>query len=199
MYTQVKSSSGISLVPIETRFISERKLFIFGKISDSLAFEFYKQVSLLNTESSERIDVYINSPGGDVNAGFLIYDVMRSSRAPIRTFCLGHAYSMAAVIFSSANSGRYMMEHSLLMLHEPLIGNSNLQGNCSSIKSISETLVNVKRKINKVIAKNTGKTLKTVEKEIGPENHFFDFEAAYKFGLCDGLYDKTMFNDMGVL
>ena len=98
--------------------------------------EFIKKIMLLNIESTtEPIDVLINSPGGEINAGLLMYDVIQASKAPIRTYCIGTAYSMGAVLFACGIHGRYMLPHSELMLHEPLLGN-RVGGNASSIRSI---------------------------------------------------------------
>lgn len=138
MNVQVKSSNGISLIPVETRLLADRKIFIEGEINEETACEFMKKVMYLNSENREKnIDLLINSPGGEINAGMLMYDVIQSSNAPIRTFCIGKAYSMGAVLFACGNHGRYMLPHSELMIHEPLIG-SRIGGSASSIKSISD-------------------------------------------------------------
>ena len=97
MDIQVKSSNGITLVPIESRLMAERKIFIEGEINAESACEFIKKVILLNSEALDSpIDVLINSTGGEINSGMLMYDVIQSSSAPIRTFCIGKAYSMTS-------------------------------------------------------------------------------------------------------
>lgn len=89
MNVQVKSSNGISLIPVETRLLADRKIFIEGEINEETACEFMKKVMYLNSENCEKnIDLLINSPGGEINAGMLMYDVIQSSKAPIRTFCI---------------------------------------------------------------------------------------------------------------
>lgn len=193
MYVQVKSSNGITLVPAGTRLMAARKLFIEREISPETACEFVKKVLLLNKEDAKKpIDVLINSPGGEINSGMLMYDVIQASKAPIRMFCIGRAYSMSAVLFACGNHGRYMLPHSELMLHEPLLGNC-VGGNSSSIKSISDSLVETRRKLNQLLAKHTGKTEEEVERETGFD-HYFSPEESVEFGLCDEIvgFDKIM-------
>lgn len=164
MNVQVKSSNGITLVPVDSKLMSNRKIFIEGEIDAEKACEFVKEVMLLNAEDSQRpIDVLINSPGGEINSGMLIYDVIQASKAPIRMFCIGRAYSMGAVLFACGNHGRYMLPHGELMIHEPLLGN-RVGGNSSSIKSISDSLLETKRKMNQILAKHTGKAKRKLKK-----------------------------------
>lgn len=184
MVAEVKSSNGISLVPIETRLMARRKLFIEGQINQETACTFIRQLLLLAGENSTKnIDILINSPGGELNAGLLMYDAIRSCPAPVRMFCVGRAYSMAAVLFASGSHGRYMLPHSELMLHEPLILNQ-VSGSCSSIKAISDTLQNSKKKLDQILAYHTGKSVEEIEKETNYD-HYFNPEESMEFGLCD--------------
>lgn len=186
MNVQVKSCNGITMVPIEARLLSERKIFLEGAIDQNLACEFVKQMMLLTAEDeSKPIDVLINSPGGEINAGLLIYDVIQSCKVPIRMFCIGRAYSMAAVLFASGQNGRYMLENSELMLHEPLISD-HIGGSTSSIKTVSDSLIKVKQKLNKILSKHTGKTEKIIAKET-QYDHYFNPQESIKFGLCDEI------------
>ncbi|MBQ9697480.1 MAG: ATP-dependent Clp protease proteolytic subunit [Acidaminococcaceae bacterium] len=194
MHIQIKSSNGITLMPLETRLLASRKIFIEGEINAETACEFVKQVLLLNQEDPKKpIDVLINSMGGEINSGMLVYDVIQSSKAPVRMFCVGKAYSMAALLFASGAKGqRYMLPHSELMLHEPLLGN-RIGGNSSSIKSISDSLQETKRKMNQILAKHTGQSEKAVERATGFD-HYFSPEESIAFGLCDEIigFDKVM-------
>ena len=108
MNVQIKTSSGISLVPMDTRLMGERKIFIEENINNESALQIVKQLMYLNLESeTEPIDLMINSMGGEINSGLLIYDAIASSKAPVRTYCIGRAYSMAAILFASGKHGRY--------------------------------------------------------------------------------------------
>ena len=193
MYYQVRTSGGINLVPLTTRLLANRKVFIEGEIEREKANEFIKQIMLLNIESTtEPIDVLINSPGGDINAGLLMYDVIQASKAPIRTYCIGTAYSMGAVLFACGIHGRYMLPHSELMLHEPLLGN-RVGGNASSIRSISESLMETRKKINGILAKHTGKTEEEIEKATSFD-HYYTAEESVEFSLADKIisFDKIV-------
>lgn len=193
MNVQVKSSNGITLVPVDSKLMANRKIFIEGEIDAEKACEFVKEVMLLNGEDSQSpIDVLINSPGGEINSGMLMYDVIQASKASIRMFCIGRAYSMGAVLFACGNHGRYMLPHGELMIHEPLLGN-RVGGNSSSIKSISDSLLETKRKMNQILAKHTGKSEEEVEKATGFD-HYFSPEESVEFGLCDQIvgFDKIM-------
>ena len=188
MNVLVKSSSGITQVSADSKLLSQRKVFIEGEISSESACEFIKKILILNEEDTDKpIDVLINSPGGEINSGMAIYDVIQASKAPIRMFCIGRAYSMGAVLFSSGNPGRYMLPHSELMLHEPLIGN-RVSGNSSSIQSISESLLETKRRMNQILARHTGKSEEEVEKATSYD-HYYSPEESREFGLCDEIVD----------
>lgn len=187
MNVQVKSSNGITLVPLESRLMADRSVFIEKEITEETAITFAKQVMLLCQEDNRKpIRVFINSPGGEINSGLMIYDIIQSCSTPIELYCLGKAYSMAAVLFASGNHGRYMLPHAELMLHEPLLGN-RISGNSSSLKSISDTLLETKRKLNQILAQHTGKTEAEME-EATRYDHYFSAEESIDFGLCDNIY-----------
>lgn len=191
MNVLIKSSNGITQVSADSKLLSQRKVFIEGEITPEAACEFIKKIMVLNEEdSSKPIDVLINSPGGEINSGMVMYDVIQASKAPIRMFCIGRAYSMGAVLFACGNHGRYMLPHSELMLHEPLLGN-RVGGNSSSIKSISESLLETKRKMNQILSKHTGKSEEEVEKATSYD-HYYSPEESKDFGLCDQIVDFSV-------
>lgn len=193
MNVQVKSSSGITLVPMDTRLLADRKVFVEGEINQEKACLFIKQILLLCKEdSSKPIDVLINSPGGEISSGLLMYDCIQSCKTSIRMYCMGTAYSMGALLFASGNHGRYMFPHSELMLHEPLLG-SRVGGNASSIRSISDSLMDTRNKMNQILAKHTGRSVKEIE-EATCFDHYFSPEESMDFGLADEIvnFDKLM-------
>lgn len=184
----VKSSNGITQVSADSKLLSQRKVFVEGEINAETACEFVKKIMLLNAEDSNKpIDVLINSSGGCINSGMLMYDVIQASKAPIRTYCIGRAYSMGATLLACGNHGRYILPHGEVMIHEPLLGN-RVGGNSSSIKSISESLLETKRKMNQILAKHTGQSEQAVE-EATSFDHYFDPEESLKFGLVDEIVD----------
>ena len=185
MNVQVKSSNGIFLVPMETRLLGDRKIFIEGEITQEKACEFVKKMLVLCKEDrNSPIDILISSEGGEILAGMLMYDCIQSCRTPLRMFCLGTAYSMGALLFASGNQ-RFMLPHSELMLHEPLIG-SRIGGSASSIRSVSESLTETKNKINRILAKHTGRTQEEIE-EATRFDHYFSPEESISFGLADEI------------
>ena len=179
-----RTSGGFHQIPLETLNYDRRVLSIQGGITQDSAFEFALSVAyLISVSDTEPITVYINSRGGEVDAGLLMYDVIQTSPAPIRLVTLGEAYSMAALIFSSGLHGRYLLPNSKLMLHEPLI-DCPIGGNTSSIKTISDDMLATRDKINSLLSKHTGKQLKVIE-EATSYDHFFTAEESVAFGLAD--------------
>lgn len=186
MNIQVKTSGGITLVPLESKLLAQRKVFIEGEINQASACEFIKKIMLLTSEdNSTPIEVLINSPGGGITAGMLMYDVIQNSKCPIRMYCIGSAYSMGVVLFASGRHGRYILPNSELMLHEPLLSNQ-VGGNASSIRSISESLLETRKKMNGILAKHTGRTEEEIEKATSYD-HYFSSEESLEFGLCDKI------------
>lgn len=184
MYVEVKSSNGVTLVPMETVHLSKRRIFIQGTITMETACAFADQVMLLNDRSTaEAIDVIITSVGGEVQAGLMMYDVVQTSAAPIRMFCRGMAYSMAAVLFASGNHGRYILPNSKLMLHEPLLGNA-VRGNVSSIRALSEELTDIRNQLNHLLSKHTGRSMEQIETACAYD-HYFTPQECVDFGLAD--------------
>ena len=193
MNVQVKSSNGTNVIPLETKLLAQRKIFVEGEIDREKACSFVKQILFLcNEDRKKPIDVLINSPGGEITAGLLMYDCIQSCYTPIRMYCIGISYSMGALLFASGNHGRYMFPHSELMLHEPLLG-SRVGGNASSIRSISESLMDTKNKMNEILAKHTGQSIKEIEEATGFD-HYYSPEESVEFGLADGIvsFDKLM-------
>ena len=146
MNTIVKSSHGISLAPIESRLLSDRKIFIEGEITTTSACEFVKTIMLLVKEDTDKpIDIYINSPGGEVNAGLLIYDTLKGVTTEINLHCIGMAASMAAIILAGGRTGhRFIFPHSRTMIHEPLIA-GGVGGSATSIQRTAESILETKR------------------------------------------------------
>ena len=180
-----KSSHGITQVSIDAKLLTERIIFIEGEINPEMAASVAKQVMLLAKEDNEKpIKVMISSPGGEITSGMFIYDVITSCGVPVYTYCMGYAYSMAAVLFA-AGTKRYMTENGVLMLHEPLLGN-RVSGNASTIQSISQSLLDSKAKLCRVLSKATGKTEEEIS-EATSYDHYFSAKEAVDFSLADEI------------
>lgn len=189
----LKSCHGFDLVPIESQLLMKRTIFIEGEIKSETACEFLREIMLLVSEDSERpINVLINSLGGEISAGLLIYDVIQTCSTPIKMFCVGKAYSMAAILVACGNHGRYIFPNSELMLHEPIV-EKQIGGNNSSIQSVAKSMMKIKNRINSILAKHTKKNENEIE-EVTVFNHIFNSEESVKFGLVDEIVglDKIM-------
>ena len=144
------------------------------------------QLKFLAEESEEEINLYINSGGGEVTAGLLIYDVLQQLKVPVNMYCTGIAASMAAVIFAGGQKGRrYILPHSKTMIHEPLIS-GGVGGSASSIKNISDSILETRKLLNGILVKHTGKSLKEVNKATAFDN-YMNAEESIAFGLCDAV------------
>lgn len=185
---QIKSSNGICVAPVDTGIFKHRKLMIEGEINADSAMQFIKALMLLIFENSiEPIDVLINSPGGEINAGLAMYDAMRTCGVKIRTICIGRGFSMGAVLFAAGTGGRYMLPNSELMIHEPLISN-RIGGSSTSVKSISDSLLETKKKMDRLLSECTGRSEEEIE-EATSYDHYFTAEESIDFGLADGIIE----------
>lgn len=185
-----RGCNSITLMNTETKLGEDRFINIKGPIDSEMADAFTEQMLILNRESAtEPITVLINSTGGSVSQGLLMYDVIQGSIAPVRLVCKGEAYSMAAILLASGNPkyGRYILPNSKVMIHEPLI-QGGVGGKTSSIKSISDSLIETRKKLNGILAKHTGHTLEEID-EATAYDHYFTAEEAVEFGLCDKVVD----------
>jgi ATP-dependent Clp protease protease subunit len=183
MNVLVRTSGGINQVPMESKQLSKRIITIRGDITENTANEFFDKMLELNMESEEEpITVLINTLGGEINSGLMAYDAIVGSKAPVRMICRGKACSMGAVLFACANE-RLMLPNSELMLHQPLL-DRKISGNASSIKSISDSLLETKKKMNELLASHTGRTIEEIDQATSYD-HYFSPDEAIEFGLCD--------------
>ena len=187
---EVESAHGVREVSLDTRHLMNRRIFIHGEINDESANDFLSQMLYLEQESSEPITIYINSPGGSVNAGLVIYDCIHSSDLEINIICAGMAASMAAIILAGGQKGhRYILPHSKVMIHEPLIS-QGVGGSATSIKNISDSIIETRELVNNILSKHTGKELEEINKATSFDN-YMNAEEAIKFGLCDKMTEKV--------
>ena len=183
---EVESASGTREISLATRHFMNRRIFISGEITENTANSFISQLMYLEQESSEPVTIYINSPGGQVNAGMVIYDAVQGSRIPINMLCTGMAASMAAVILAGGQKGRrYILPHSKIMIHEPLI-QGGLGGSATSIKKTADSIIETKAITNGILAKHTGKTVEEIDEATAFDN-FMNAKQAVEFGICDEI------------
>ena len=173
---------------IYSKLLEERIIFITGEINDALANTVVAQLLYLEAKDSTKdIDVYINSPGGSVTAGLAIYDTMNFIKCGVSTICIGMAASMAAVLLSSGEKGkRFALPSSEIMIHQPLGG---AQGQASDIKIQAEHILSIKKRLNEILAKNTGKPVERIEIDTDRDN-YLTAEDALSYGLIDKIFVK---------
>lgn len=173
---------------IYSKLLEERIIFITGEINDALANTVVAQLLYLEAKDSTKdIDVYINSPGGSVTAGLAIYDTMNFIKCGVSTICIGMAASMAAFLLSSGEKGkRFALPSSEIMIHQPLGG---AQGQASDIKIQAEHILSIKKRLNEILAKNTGKPVERIEIDTDRDN-YLTAEDARSYGLIDKIFVK---------
>ena len=181
-----KEINGERSYDIFSRLLKNRIVLLTGEIDDVLSNTIVAELLYLDSLNHEDISLYINSPGGSVTAGMAIYDTMNFIKSSVCTICLGIAASMAAFLLASGQKGkRYILPNSEVMIHQPLGG---AQGQASEIKIAAEHILKTKHKLNHLLAKNTGKSLKQIEKDTERDN-FMEAKEAVQYGIVDQILD----------
>lgn len=167
---------------IYSRLLKDRIVFLSGEINDEVANLIVSELLYLNSLNNEDIYLYINSPGGSVTAGMAIYDTMNFIKCDVSTICVGMCASMAAFLLSSGAKGkRVCLKNGEVMIHQPLGG---VQGQATEIKIHAERIIKLKEKLNKILASNTGKDIKKIERDT-ERDYYLDSEEALEYGLVD--------------
>lgn len=182
-YVVEKTGRGERSYDIYSRLLKDRIVMLSGEVNDQVASTIVAQFLFLEAEDPEKdIFFYINSPGGVVTAGMAIFDTMNYIRPNVATICIGQAASMGAFLLSSGEKGkRYALPHARIMIHQPLGG---AQGQASDIAIQAEEILRMKKELNAILAKNTGQTIKTLEKDTDRDN-FLSAKEALNYGLID--------------
>ena len=173
---------------IYSRLLKERIVFIGTPVNDTVASLTIAQLLFLEAESGDKdISIYINSPGGSVTAGLGILDTMNYIKPDVATICMGQASSMGAVLLSGGKKGkRSALPNSRLMVHQPWAG---MQGTASDIQIHAQELLAMKERLNKILAVQTGKTIKNITDDTD-RDFFMTAEEAKKYGLIDRVLNK---------
>ena len=179
-----ESSYGYHLIPIQDEMLSHREVELVGEVDADSANALIRQLRYLQREDPGAwVTLYINSPGGSVDSGMALYDVMQAVSCPIRTVCVGLAASMAALLFMSG-AERGMLPHSRLMIHDPLIVQTG--GSALKLKAVSDDLMETRQIIARVIAEHSGKSMDEVLAKTASDS-YFRAEEAIEFGLADQI------------
>ena len=173
---------------IYSRLLKERVIFLSGPVEDYMSNLIVAQLLFLESENPEKdISIYINSPGGSISAGLAIYDTMQFISPSISTLCIGQAASMGAILLAGGEKGkRFALPNSRIMIHQPLGG---FQGQASDFEIHAKEMLLVKQKVNEILSKHTGKTLKKVEQDTDRDN-FLNATEAVTYGIIDEILEK---------
>ena len=196
------SAQGLNLVPmvveqtargeraydIYSRLLKERLIFVVGTVEDQMANLIVAQLLYLESENPDKdIQLYINSPGGTVSSGLSIYDTMQFVNCDVSTICIGQAASMGALLLGGGAHGkRYALPHSRIMVHQPSAGFS---GQATDIEIHAKEVLELKRRLNEIMARHTGQTLQQVEQDLERDN-FMSSAEAVKYGLIDTVLEQ---------
>ena len=179
-----KTNNSERAYDIYSRLLKDRVIVLTGEIDDSSANIVVAQLLYLDSINHDDISLYINSPGGSITSGMAIYDTMNFIKSEVSTICIGMAASMGAFLLSSGKKGkRYCLPNSEVMIHQPLGGAS---GQATEIKIAAEHILKIKDKLNKILASNTNKDIKTIELDTERDN-YLSAQEALEYGLIDQI------------
>jgi ATP-dependent Clp protease protease subunit len=178
-----QTARGERAYDIYSRLLKERVVFVVGPVEDHMANLVIAQLLFLESENPNKdIHLYINSPGGAVTSGLAIYDTMQFINCEVSTICVGQAASMGALLLAGGAKGkRAALPHSRVMVHQPSAG---FQGQATDISIHAAEVLALKQRLNEIMAKHTGQTVETIERDLERDN-FMSAEAAVKYGLID--------------
>ena len=183
----LKNKDGIKNSDIFSMLLSERIIFLTGEINDQLASLIISQILYLQAiNRQERINIYINSPGGEVNAGLAIYDVIKTCPCPVSTIGIGLCASMGALLLSSGTKGlRFAYENCEIMIHQPLGGTN---GQVSDLEIMTKRFSILKDNLNQILSKNTSQPIEKVARDCD-RNFFLSAKDAMEYHLIDDIFN----------
>jgi len=183
-----QSGRGERAYDIYSRLLKERIIFLGGGIDDQVANLVIAQLLFLEAEDPDKdIHLYINSPGGVVTSGMAIFDTMRYIKAPVSTICVGQAASMGAVLLAAGEKGkRYSLDHSRIMIHQPLGG---FQGQATDISIHAREILRMKDELNAILADMTGQPFEKIAADTD-RDFFMSAGEAKEYGLVDAIFTK---------
>lgn len=189
-----QTARGERAYDIYSRLLKERVVFVIGPVEDYMANLVVAQLLYLESENPDKdIHLYINSPGGVVTAGLSVYDTMQFINCAVSTICVGQAASMGALLLAGGTKGkRFALPHSRIMVHQPSAG---FQGQATDIDIHAREVLELKRRLNLIMAKHTGQPIEKIDKDLDRDN-FLSSEAAVEYGLIDTVLQHRA--EMGI-
>ncbi len=190
-YVIEQTSRGERSYDIFSRLLSDRIIFLGEEVSDVSASLIIAQMLFLEAQDPEKeIQLYINSPGGSVSAGFAIYDTMQYIKCDVSTICIGLAASFGAFLLAGGAKGkRIALPNAEIMIHQPAIHGNGIQGQATDIKITSDHIQKSKKRLNAILADNTGKSVEEIALATERDN-YMSAEEAMNFGLIDKIIDS---------
>lgn len=184
-YVIESTSKGERSYDIYSRLLKERIIFLGEEVTDVSASLVVAQLLFLEAEDPNKdINLYINSPGGSVTAGMAIYDTMNYIKCDVSTVCMGMAASMGAFLLAGGKKGkRFALPNAEVMIHQPSGG---AQGQATEIRIVAENILKIKKRLNEILAANTGQSYETIERDTERDN-YMSAEEAVAYGLIDGI------------
>ncbi len=182
-----KSLDGERVLDLYSRLLNDRIIFICGEIDDNLANIVISELLYLDSLNNDDISLYINSPGGSVTSGLAIYDTMNFIKSDVSTIGLGTCASMGSFLLSSGTNGkRFALANTEIMIHEVLGGS---KGQATEIKIQADHILYLREKLNKILAKNTGKSLKKINNDTS-RDYYLSASSAIEYGLIDKIIEN---------
>ena len=183
-----QTSRGERAYDIYSRLLKERIIFMVGPVDDYSSNLIVAQLLFLESENPTKdISLYINSPGGSVTAGMSIYDTMQFVKPDISTLCIGQAASMGAILLCGGKKDkRYALPNSRVMIHQPL---GSFQGQATDFDIQAKEILSIRARLNEILSKNTGQTIKKIETDTERDN-FMTSDEAVEYGLIDKIFDS---------
>lgn len=190
-YVIEQTSRGERSYDIFSRLLSDRIVFLGEEVTDVSASLIIAQMLFLEAQDPEKdIQLYINSPGGSVSAGFAIYDTMQYIKCDVSTICIGLVASFGAFLLAGGTKGKQIaLPNAEIMIHQPIIHGNGIQGQATEIKITSDHIQKSKEHLNTILAENTGKSIEEITAATDRDN-YMSAEEAVAFGLIDKIIDK---------
>lgn len=190
-YVVEQTSRGERSYDIFSRLLSDRIIFLGEEVSDTSASLIVAQMLFLEAQDPEKdIQLYINSPGGSVTAGFAIYDTMQYIKCDVSTICIGLAASFGAFLLAGGAKGkRIALANAEIMIHQPAIHGNGVKGQATDIKIMSDHMQKSKDRLNRILAENTGKSVEQIREDTERDN-YMSAKEALEYGLIDQVIEK---------
>lgn len=187
-YVIEQTSRGERSYDIFSRLLSDRIIFLSEEVSDTSASLITAQMLFLEAQDPEKdVQLYINSPGGSITAGFAIYDTMQYIKCDVSTICIGLAASFGAFLLAGGTKGKRMaLPNAEIMIHQPAIHGNGVQGQATDIQIVSDHIQKSKERLNRILAENTGKTIEQIAADT-ERDHYMSARQALDYGVIDRI------------